>query len=507
MQHDCSKNYITIPKRAVFNCPNDKFVHRKVNGSMQDIEALDSAAKKELARIAELPDISLKEKKLIPPQYAAELDPLSRRATMEEANLGFTEAQARVEAYRCMKCKKPACTAACPIGMPIPQYLEHVARGDFQAAIDLIRQTSLIPSICSRVCPHERQCQSNCAMGKLLKDADKGIHMGNMERFCADYERENLGGKKALPVAPDTGKKIAVIGAGPAGLGAAIDLRMRGHKVVIFDEYDQLGGVLRYGIPEFRLPKKILDYELSILPDMGIETHSKVHIGKEISVNDLIAQGFDAVFIGNGANEPVVPGIPGKNLGGIFTAKDYLKKANRGEPLDSKKNVVVIGGGNVAMDAARMAFREGAETVRLIYRRTVKEMPACWTEIHEATAEGVQVLELRSPAEFIADENGNVKQARLDIFTLGEPDANGRPTPVKVEGASETIDCDTVIFAVGNKVSSEILDSVVGEEVKKKVYVGGDALYGPKTVVLALRTGREIAAKIHQDLCGDQKLS
>lgn len=468
---------------------------------MPNVEALDSAAKKELARIAELPEISLKEKKLIPPQYAAELDPISRRSTMEEANLGLTEAQARVEAHRCMKCKKPACTAACPIGMPIPQYLEHVASGDFQGAIDIIRHTSLIPSICSRVCPHERQCQSNCALGKLLKDPGKGIHMGNMERFCADYERENLGGKKALPVAPDTGKKIAVIGAGPAGLGAAIDLRTRGHKVVIFDEYDELGGVLRYGIPEFRLPKKILDYELSILPDMGIETHSKVHIGSDITVNDLLSQGFDAVFIGNGANVPIVPEIPGKDCRGIFTARDYLRAANRGERLDSGKNVIVVGGGNVAMDAARMAFREGAETVKLVYRRTVNEMPACWTEIHEATEEGVQVLELRSPREFIADETGHVKQAKLDVFKLGEPDANGRPAPVKIEGETETIDCDTVIFAVGNKVSSEILDSVKGEEARKKVYVGGDALYGPKTVVLALRTGREIAERIHTDLC------
>ena len=468
---------------------------------MPDIEALDFAAQKELARIAELPEVSLKEKRQIPPQFAAELDPVSRRSTMEEANLGFTVAQARVEANRCMKCKKPACTAACPIGMPIPEYLEFVAKGDFQKAIDLIRQTSLIPSICSRVCPHERQCQSNCALGKVLKDPAKGIHMGNMERFCADYEREHLGGKKALPIAASTGKKIAVVGAGPAGLGAAIDLRTRGHQVEIFDEYDELGGVLRYGIPEFRLPKKILDYELSILPEMGIVTHPKTHIGRDLSVNDLLKMGFDAIFVGNGANEPIIPNVPGKDLKGIWTARDYLRSANRGEALDSGKNVIVIGGGNVAMDAARMAFREGAEKVRLVYRRTVKEMPACWTEIHEAMEEGVEVLELRSPSGFIADENGRVKGANLGVLELGEPDEHGRPTPVPVEGAAETIECDTVIFAVGNRVSTEIIDSASGEEAKKKIYVGGDALYGPKTVVLALRTGREIAEKIHRDLC------
>lgn len=469
---------------------------------MLKISELDQAAQRELAHIAELPALSLKEKKLIPSQKAAELDPIARRTSMDETNLGFTEAQARVEAHRCMKCKKPACTAACPIEMPIPQYLEHVADGDFQGAIDLIRQTSLIPSICSRVCPHERQCQSNCALGKVLKDPDQGIHMGSMERFCADYEREHLGGKKSLPIAPDTGKKIAIVGAGPAGLGAAIDLRTRGHKVVIFDEYDQLGGVLRYGIPEFRLPKKILDYELSILSEMQIETHSGIHVGQKFTVNEILSQGFDAVFIGNGANDPMMPEIPGKELKGVFSAKDYLRAANRNEPLDSGKNVIVIGGGNVAMDAARMAFREGAETVRIVYRRTQKEMTACWTEICEATDEGCEVLELRSPRELLSDETGRVCGANLDKFELGEADEHGRPRPVKIEGASETIHCDTVIFAIGNAISPEVLNSAVGEDVRKKVYVGGDALYGPKTVVLALKTGRQIAEKIHQDLCG-----
>ncbi len=466
---------------------------------MENIVALDQAAKAELARIAALPAITMQEKKSIPAQHAAELDPLTRKTTMDETNLGLTEAQARLEANRCLKCKKPACSAACPIGMPIPQYLERVAAGDFQGAIDLIRGTSLIPSICSRVCPHERQCQSNCTMGKVLKNPANGIQMGSMERFCADYEREHLGGKKPLPVAPDTGKRIAVIGSGPASLGAAIDLRARGHHVEIFDSYDQLGGVLRYGIPEFRLPKAILDYELSILPKMGIIAHTGVHVGKEISVSEILSRGFDAVFVGNGADLPVVPELPGVHIEGVCNAKDYLEKANRNEPLDSRKNVIVVGGGNVAMDAARMAFRKGAEKVRIVYRRTTREMPACSAEIEEALSEGAQILELRSPGEFIADESGHVKQAKLDIYTLGEPDAQGRPTPIKVEGQSELLDCDTVILAFGSKISSEILDSVK-EEDKSRVYVGGDALYGPKTVVLAMRSGREIAAKIHEDL-------
>ena len=487
---------------------------------MNDIAALDQAAQAELARIQALPSITLKDKLAIQPQYAAELDPMARRTTMDETCLGYTEAQARVEASRCMKCKKPFCTAACPIGMPIPQYLERVAEGDFQGAIDIIRATSLIPSICSRVCPHEKQCQSNCAMGKSLKDPNKGLHLGNMERFCADYEREHLGGKKALPVAPETGKKVAVIGAGPAGIGCAIDLRCRGHHVEIFDAYDQLGGVLRYGIPEFRLPKKILDYELSILPEMGIECHSGIRIGKETSVEDLFNQGFDAVFIGNGAGKPVTTGVEGETLKGVFTAKEYLMLANRGEKIDSGKNVIVVGGGNVAMDAARMAFRLGAETVHIVYRRTQEEMPACKAEIHETVEEGVQILELHNPAEYIADENGRVKQARLDVFELGAPDENGRPTPVKIEGKSEVIDCDTVVVAVGSKVSDEISSYTKALEVKhnstfavkneesgettmQNVYVGGDAKHGPKTVVLAIKTGRDAAAAIHKALCGE----
>lgn len=466
---------------------------------MDNSQALEQAAEAELAQIAASPALTPQGKKGITPQFAAELEPLARRTTMAETSLGFTEAQARLEANRCLKCKKPACTAACPIGMPIPQYLERVAVGDFEGAIGIIRGTSLLPSICSRICPHERQCQSNCTMGKLQKDARKGVHMGNTERFCADYERLHLGGKKPLPVAAETGKKVAVIGSGPAGIGAAIDLRVHGHHVEIFEEYDELGGVLRYGIPEFRLPKKILDYELSILPEMGIVLHTGVHVGKDFPVAELFRQGFDAVFVGNGASTPIVPELPGVHLDGVFNAKEYLQKANSGENVDSRKNVIVVGGGNVAMDAARMAFRLGAEKVRILYRRTRSEMLACSAEIEEAVAEGVEIVELRNPSEFFPDESGRVKQAKLDLFTLGEPDEKGRPRPVKIEGESELIDCDTVVLAVGNRISSEVLDSVPDSD-KGKVYVGGDALYGPKTVVLALRTGREIAAKIHEDL-------
>lgn len=485
---------------------------------MHDSAALNEAAKAELERIQALPAITLKDKLGIAPQYPAELDLKENRTNMKEAALGYTEAQARVEASRCMKCKKPFCTAACPIGMPIPEYLEYVAAGDFQTAINIIRDNTLLPSICSRVCPHEKQCQSNCAMGKSLKDPNKGIKMGALERFCADYERKNLGGKKTPEVAAATGKRVAVVGSGPAGFAAAVDLRKLGHEVVVFESYDLLGGVLRYGIPEFRLPKEIVDYEYAILPKMGIECKMGVTIGKDITVEALLKE-FDAVFLGNGAALAMKTGVPGEDLKCVYTAEEYLKKANRGEAIESGKNVIVVGGGNVAMDASRMAYRLGAENVRVVYRRTQAEMPACKAEIKEILEEGVQILELHNPSEFVADANGRVAQAKLDLFELGEPDEQGRPRPVKIEGKSETIDCDTVVLAIGSKVSPEIKDTTAGldtnrngtyivkdgttnETTVKNVFVGGDSKHGPLTVVMAMKTGREAAAEIHKALMG-----
>ncbi|MCF0225292.1 MAG: NAD(P)-dependent oxidoreductase [Fibrobacter sp.] len=483
---------------------------------MQTLEELDQAAKQELDRIAALPTLSMKDKVAIPPQKAADLPPDSRKRTMDETSLGLTKNQAILEAHRCVKCKKPFCTAACPIGMPVPQYLECVAAGDIQGAIDIIRATSLLPSICSRVCPHERQCQSNCTMGKSHKDMSKGLQLGQMERFCTDYEREHLGGKKALPIAAPTGKKIAVIGSGPAGIAAAIDLRTKGHEVVIFESKEKLGGVLRYGIPEFRLPKHILDYELSILPQMGIECKTNVDVFKDISIGDLWAQGFNAVFIAYGASTPIKAKVPGEDLKGVFTAEEYLRKANCGEAIDSGKNVVVVGGGNVAMDASRMAYRLGAEKVRIVYRRTQSEMPSCKAEISEALEEGAEIVELRSPTEFVADENGRVAKANLSVFELGEPDENGRRKPIVVDGASDTIDCDTVVIAIGSRVDSSAKESIQGLETNpngtilvregtnqtsvQNVFVGGDAQLGPMTVVMAMRTGREAAAGIHEQL-------
>lgn len=483
-----------------------------------NIEALEASAKAELSALLAKESISLKDKLAITPQKPAELSPLERRTTMQETSLGFTESQARLEANRCMKCKKPFCTASCPIGMPVPAYLELVAAGNFEDAIQLIRDTSLFPSICSRVCPHEKQCQQNCAIGKSLKDPSKGLSLGNLERFCADYEREKMGGKKILPIDAPTGKKVAVIGGGPAGLAAAIDLRTFGHDVVIFESAKELGGVLRYGIPEFRLPKEILDYELSILPKMGISCKFGITVGKDITIPELFEkENFDAVFIGNGAGLALKTGVPGEELKGVFTAEEYLRKGNLSQPIESGKNVVVVGGGNVAMDASRMAFRLGAEKVRIVYRRTKNEMPACKAELHEALEEGVEILELKNPAEILSDTNGRVEKIRLDLFELGEPDEQGRARPVKIEGEEEFIDADTVVLAIGSKVSSEIKDSTPGLETNRNgtfivqnsetgetscenVFVGGDALHGPQTVVLAMKTGRIAAKAIHEKL-------
>ncbi len=481
-------------------------------------KALDAKANIELDKIRALPSLSVKDKLAIPPQRPFELSPTERSQTMDETNLGFTKTQAIVEANRCLKCKNPFCKTNCPIGMPIPEYLVKVAAGDIEGAIQMIREISLFPSICSRVCPHEKQCQVACALGKVLKDNRNGVSVGNIERFCSDYERLHLGGKPTPPVAASSGKRIAVIGGGPAGLACAIDLRELGHTVVLLEKNQKLGGVLRYGIPEFRLPKEILDYELRIIPEMGIEVRYGVTVGKDTSIQKLLhEEHFDAVFIAPGACLSQKLNVPGENLPGIFAADDYLRKGNEQEPIDSGKDVIVVGGGNVAMDASRMAFRLGAERVRIVYRRTLAQMPACSAEIKEALAEGVKICELRNPAEFLQGETARVSAIRLDCFELGAPDADGRQSPIKIEGQSETISCDTVVIAIGSKVSPEIKNSdsdiatnpngtfvvqnkETGATSKEFVFVGGDAAHGPKTVVLAIKTGRLAAKAIHDSL-------
>ena len=369
-------------------------------------EQLDAAAKVELEKINALPKpLKPKDKTAIPAQPMPQLEPSYRARVMEEVAQGYTEAQAIVN--RCLNCKKPFCVESCPVHIDIPAFIAKIAEGDFKAAIAKIKETSLLPAICGRVCPQERQCQMNCTMGKMHKDVNQAVAIGRLERFAADYERNN-GGATVPAVKPATGKKVAVIGSGPAGLVVAADVRREGHDVTIFEAFHKLGGVVRYGIPEFRLPKKIVDKEIESLAAMGVKFETNFVIGRTRKLKDLIEKdGFDAVFVGTGAGLPLFMNIEGENLVGVFAANEYLTRANLMRAYDKEnadtpmwpgKNVVVLGGGNVAMDAARMALRLGAEKVRIIYRRSMNELPARKEEVLHAQEEGVEFCVLQNPA-------------------------------------------------------------------------------------------------------------
>ncbi|MBR2089546.1 MAG: NADPH-dependent glutamate synthase [Fibrobacter sp.] len=490
-------------------------------------EQLDAAAKVELEKIKALPQpLKSKDKTAIPAQPMPQLEPSYRARVMEEVAQGYTEAQAIVEANRCLACKKPFCVESCPVHIDIPAFIAKIAEGDFKAAIAKIKETSLLPAICGRVCPQERQCQMNCTMGKMHKDVNKAVAIGRLERFVADYERNN-GGASVPAVKPATGKKVAVIGSGPAGLVVAADVRREGHDVTIFEAFHKLGGVVRYGIPEFRLPKAIVDKEIESLAAMGVKFETNFVIGRTRKLKDLIEKdGFDAVFVGTGAGLPLFMNIEGENLVGVFAANEYLTRANLMRAYDKEnsdtpmwpgKNVVVLGGGNVAMDAARMALRLGAEKVRIVYRRSMNELPARKEEILHAQEEGVEFCVLQNPAKILGDEAGHVRGMLVDKYELGEPDEKGRPRPVKIEGASFEIECDTVLVAIGNGSNPLISnttpelsvdkkghilleDATANKTFMEKVYAGGDIVLGAATVILAMGEGRRAAAGINEFL-------
>lgn len=491
------------------------------------IEQLDAAAKAELERIKSLEQpLKPKDKQSIPAQEMPQLEPSYRAHVMEEVACGFTEAQAIVEANRCLACKKPFCVESCPVHINIPAFIAEIAKGDFKAAIAKIKETSLLPAICGRVCPQERQCMMNCTMGKLNKDVNKAVGIGRLERFVADWERNN-GATEVPAVKPATGKKVAVIGSGPAGLVVAADVRREGHDVTIFEAFHKLGGVVRYGIPEFRLPKKIVDREIETLAAMGVKFETNFVIGRTRKLNDLIEKdGFDAVFVGTGAGLPLFMNIEGENLVGVFAANEYLTRANLMRAYDKEnadtpmwpgKNVVVLGGGNVAMDAARMALRLGAEKVRIVYRRGMSELPARKEEVLHAQEEGVEFCTLQNPAKILGDEAGHVRGMLVDKYELGEPDEKGRPRPVKLEGQSFEIECDTVLVAIGNGSNPLISnttpdltvdkkghilleDATCNKTFMEKVYAGGDIVLGAATVILAMGEGRRAAAGINEFL-------
>ncbi len=492
-------------------------------------EVLAENAKVLLAEMLEKKDtLKPKDRMAIPPQMMREQNPDIRRGNLEEVAIGYTAEQAQLEAMRCLQCKKKTCVNDCPVYIDIPNFVGMIAEGDFQGAVDEIKRTSLLPSICGRVCPQESQCQMNCTVGRGLKDVEKGVAIGRLERFVADWERNN-GGIKPPSVKPATGKKVAIVGSGPAGLVVAADVRREGHDVTIFEAFHKLGGVMIYGIPEFRLPNYIVDQEISTLREMGVKFETNFVVGRTRKLTDLIEKdGFDAVFVGTGAGLPMFMNIEGENLVGVFSANEYLTRANlmrafeKGKadtPIYESKNVVVLGGGNVAMDSARMAIRLGAEKVYVVYRRTEKEMPARKEEVHHAKEEGIEFHFLNNAKRIIGDENGRVKAMECLKYELGEPDASGRRRPVVIPGSEFIIDVDTVIVAIGNgsnplisqttpAIETNRWGNIVVDEKQKttvdKIYAGGDIVLGAATVILAMGEGRRAAASINELLATEK---
>ena len=452
-----------------------------------------------------------------------ELEPSYRRHQLrQEVNQGLTMEQALTEAKRCLDCANPTCMEGCPVGINIPSFVKNIERGEILEAARVLKLTSALPAVCGRVCPQEKQCESRCMH---LKMGHKPVAIGYLERFAADYERES--GKAAKPaVAPANGIKVAVVGSGPAGLSFAGDMAKQGFDVTVFEALHEIGGVLKYGIPEFRLPNHIVDVEIEGLRQMGVHFEKDCIIGKTITVEHLEAEGYKGVFIASGAGLPNFMNIPGENSTGIFSSNEYLTRVNLMDasnpetdtPVIFGKRVAVIGGGNTAMDSVRTALRLGAERAMIIYRRSEEEMPARLEEVKHAKEEGVEFLTLHNPIEYIADEKGRVKQVVLQKMELGEPDASGRRSPVAIPGATETIDIDMAIVAVGVSPNPIVPTSVKGLELGRKntiavnddmqsniptIYAGGDIVRGGATVILAMGDGRHAAAAMAKRLKGE----
>jgi glutamate synthase (NADPH) small chain len=453
----------------------------------------------------------------------AEQPPAVRVRNYNEVPYGYTPEQAIEEARRCLDCVKPLCIAGCPVNIDIPAFVKLIAEGKFAESARKLKEANCLPAVCGRVCPQETQCEVLCILGKKGEPAA----IGRLERFAADYEREK-GLVQVPPKAPPTGKKVAVIGSGPSGLAVAGDLVKLGHDVTIFEAFHKAGGVLVYGIPEFRLPKAIVQLEVDYLVSLGVKIELNAVIGKSITVEELLSEeGFDAVFIGVGAGLPTFMGIPGENLGGVYSANEYLTRANLMKayafpkydtPVAKGKSVCVVGGGNVAMDAARTALRMGSEKVYLLYRRSREEMPARAEESHHAEQEGVIFKLLCAPREYLGDDKGRVRAARCQEMELGPPDDSGRRRPVPKPGAEFTIDTDLVVVAIGSGANPLLTRQTQGMELNKRGYIvanesgrttrsgiwaGGDIVTGSATVILAMGAGRKAAADIHAYLSGN----
>lgn len=478
---------------------------------LSELTDRNAAWRKELAA-----NMKPKERGEIERCVMGELDPVYRATTRtEEVNTGLTVEQALTEAKRCLDCAKPSCMEGCPVSINIPSFVKNIERGQFLEAAKVLKATSALPAVCGRVCPQEKQCESKCIK---LKMNQKAVAIGNLERFAADFERNS--GKMALPeCAPKNGKKVAIVGSGPAGLSCAGDLAKAGYDVTVFEALHEIGGVLKYGIPEFRLPNAIVDVEIENLRKIGVNFVKDCIVGKTITIEELEKDGYKAIFVASGAGLPNFMGIPGENSVGIMSSNEYLTRVNLMDasnpasdtPIVKAKSVMVVGGGNTAMDSCRTAKRLGAEHVFIAYRRSEAEMPARLEEVKHAKEEGIEFLTLHNPIEYVSDEKGNVTQVKLQVMELGEPDASGRRSPIPVEGKIETRDIDLAIVAVGVSPNPLVPKSVEGLELGRKntiavndqmqssiptIFAGGDIVRGGATVILAMGDGRKAAANI-----------
>ena len=464
--------------------------------------------------------VSREKKARIDRQAMPHQEAAARVTNFSEVALGFSEELALLEASRCLDCKKPTCMDGCPVEINIPGFIMHIKAAEFQAAIDTIKEKNNLPAICGRVCPQESQCEKHCILAKKFEP----VAIGRLERFAADWEIQQgslNGSKRPAP----SGKKVAVVGSGPAGLTAAADLALLGHQVVVYEALHTPGGVLVYGIPEFRLPKAIVEREIEGIKQLGVEIKTNMVVGAVNTIEELLAEGFDAVFIGTGAGLPYFMDIPGENLNGVYSANEFLTRTNLMKgyqfpeyltPIKVGSKVAVIGAGNVAMDSARTALRLGAGESYIVYRRSEKEMPARAEEIEHAREEGVQFRLLTSPVEIIGDGEGWVKSLICQKFELGEPDASGRRRPVAIPGSEYEMEMDTVIMAIGqgpnplvprttpdlelNRSGNIVADEASGQTSKKGVFAGGDIVTGAATVIQAMGAGKQAAKAIHEYL-------
>jgi glutamate synthase (NADPH/NADH) small chain len=454
-----------------------------------------------------------------------EQDARERIHNVNEVPQGYTLELAKTEAMRCLQCKTAPCVRGCPVEIDIPGFIKAIIDGDHRTSINIIKETNILPSVCGRVCPQEEQCQKTCVVGKSRKSIEEAVQIGKLERFAADWEMEQ--GEAEVPeIKAATGKRVAIVGSGPAGLTVAADVRREGHEVTIFEALHKPGGVLIYGIPEFRLPKRIVMREVENLQKMGVEIKYNMVIGKIYMIEELLdEEGFDAVFVGTGAGLPLFMRIPGENLNGVYSANEYLTRANLMQaysfpetdtPIARAKNVAVFGGGNVAMDSARTALRLGSENVYLVYRRSRTEMPARVEEVEHAEEEGVKFHLLQNPVRLIGDENGWVKGVECIKMELGEPDDSGRRRPVPIKDSEFVIDVDICIVSIGNASNPLVPDTtpaietnrwgniIADEETLKTsmkgVFAGGDIVLGAATVILAMGQGRKAAMAINEYL-------